>query len=51
VWGFATWPWAFAPRVAWVAASAALYACALMVASTRQRDASSPVGVTIATLV
>ena len=27
------------PVVAWVAASAALYACALMVASTRQRDA------------
>src|SRR6185369_4846780 len=37
--------------VAWVAASAALYACALMVASTRQRDALSPAGVTIATLV
>jgi hypothetical protein len=30
--------------VAWVAASAALYACALMVASTRQRDALSPAG-------
>ena len=37
--------------VAWVAASAALYACALMVASTRQPDALSPAGVTIATLV
>jgi len=37
--------------VAWVAASAALYACALTVASTRQRDALSPAGVTIATLV
>ena len=33
------------------AASAALYACALMVASTRQPDALSPAGVTIATLV
>src|SRR5215472_11319976 len=37
--------------VAWVAASAALYACALTVASTRQRDALSPAGLTIATLV
>jgi hypothetical protein len=37
--------------VAWVAASAALYACALMVASPRRRDALSPAGVTIATLV
>jgi hypothetical protein len=37
--------------VAWVAASAALYACAMTVASTRQRDALSPAGVTIATLV
>jgi signal transduction histidine kinase len=37
--------------VACVAASAALYACALMVASTRQPDALSPAGVTIATLV
>src|SRR5437667_2856024 len=37
--------------VAWVAASAALYACALMVASTRQRDALSSAGVMIATLV
>ena len=37
--------------VAWVAASAALYACALTVASTHQRDALSPAGVTIATLV
>ena len=33
--------------VAWVAASAALYACALMVASTRQRDALSPAGVMV----
>jgi hypothetical protein len=33
--------------VAWVAASAALYACALMVASTRQPDALSPAGVTM----
>jgi hypothetical protein len=32
--------------VAWVAASAVLYACALSVASTRQRDALSPAGVT-----
>jgi hypothetical protein len=40
-----------APRGGGVAASAALYACALMVASTRQRDALSPAGVTIATLV
>jgi hypothetical protein len=38
-------------EVACVAASAALYACALMVASTRQPDAVSPAGVTIATLV
>jgi signal transduction histidine kinase len=37
--------------VAWVAASAALYACAVTVASTRQLDALSPAGVTIATLV
>lgn len=37
--------------VAWVAASAALCACALMIASTRQPDAASPAGVTIATLV
>jgi len=37
--------------VARVAASAALYACAMMVASTRQPDAFSPAGVTIATLV
>jgi hypothetical protein len=40
-----------APRGGLVAASAALYACALMVASTRQPDALSPAGVTIATLV
>jgi len=37
--------------VACVAASAALYARAQMVASTRQPDALSPVGVTIAALV
>jgi signal transduction histidine kinase len=37
--------------VAWVAASAALYACAIMVATTRQPDALSPAGVTIATVV
>jgi signal transduction histidine kinase len=37
--------------LAWIAASAALYACAMMVASTRQPDALSPAGVTIATLV
>jgi hypothetical protein len=74
VWGFATWPWAFAAGgvrgvrggsarewcrrsvaahrvVACVTASAALYACALMVASTLQPDAVSPAGVTIATPV
>jgi len=34
-----------------VAASAALYACGLVVATTRQPDALSPAGLTIATLV
>ncbi len=37
--------------LAWVAASAALYASALMIARTRQPDALSSAGVTIATLV
>jgi hypothetical protein len=36
---------------AWVMASAALDASAALVASTRQRDALSPAGLTIATLV
>jgi signal transduction histidine kinase len=37
--------------VAWVAGSAALYACALAAAATHQPDALSPAGITIATVV
>jgi signal transduction histidine kinase len=37
--------------VAWAAGSAALYACAIVAATTRQPDALSPAAVTIATLV